>query len=201
MSNRLLPAVKRYAVSTEPVREAAKVNTYVIWCLRFAFSRVESSFGLLFMKKLLKYEFQRTTTFRCKNNNPVQSLQTTPLNLTTLQRITAWLLRKVRSCLARVQCRPPPPPPRAITPLTPLTPLTLAIMSPRSKYASSRKRPLLHLPYMPHLRRALKGRDTNARANRRPHTARYHYQLQLRPNNSATRSMIHSTYWAECPRL
>lgn len=65
LANKLLPAVKRYAVGTEPVREAAKVRDFVnsLKCCETMKICIQS-FGPRFMNKQRKYEYQHSTTIR-----------------------------------------------------------------------------------------------------------------------------------------
>lgn len=66
MANKLLPAVKRYAVGTEPVRDAAKVcftRNISVNILTSPFSSGHHS-----MNRLLKYESRHTKIFQYTTN-------------------------------------------------------------------------------------------------------------------------------------
>lgn len=62
LATKLLPAVKRYAVGTEPVREAAKVCMCYALFHKLSSEPAVTSSGPHFMNKQLKYGFQHSTT-------------------------------------------------------------------------------------------------------------------------------------------
>ena len=62
MATRLLPAVKRYALGTEPVREAAKVTVLIHHsrCLKHFKKTCVISFGRRFTSRLRKCIYRRS---------------------------------------------------------------------------------------------------------------------------------------------
>lgn len=79
MANRLLPAVKRYAVGTEPVRDAAKVCFTHNICGKILTSMFSS--GRPSTNRLLKCESRHMKTFQCTISTLSQKQKMTAIQI------------------------------------------------------------------------------------------------------------------------